>query len=124
MSEAEISAVVQTYAQSWNETDEGVRSELLEVAWGDDAQYTDPTAHVRGRHELVRHIGGFQEQWPGARIEMSSGVDLHHRMLRFRWQMIGPDGTVTLEGMDFGEVGDDGRLQRIVGFFGPFPPLG
>jgi hypothetical protein len=28
-----------------------------------------------------------------------------------------------LEGMDFGELGDDGRLKRIVGFFGPFPSV-
>jgi hypothetical protein len=32
------------------------------------------------------------------------------------------DPTALVEGMDFGELGDDGRLKRIVGFFGPFPP--
>ena len=47
----------------------------------------------------------------------------HHEMLRFSWQMIGGEGTVLLEGMDFGEVGSDGRLQRIVGFFGSFPAI-
>jgi hypothetical protein len=28
-----------------------------------------------------------------------------------------------LEGMDFVELAADGRLQRIVGFFGAFPPV-
>jgi hypothetical protein len=26
-----------------------------------------------------------------------------------------------LEGMDFGELAEDDRLRRIVGFFGPLP---
>jgi hypothetical protein len=30
---------------------------------------------------------------------------------------------VALEGMDFGELATDGRISRIVGFFGPFPAL-
>jgi hypothetical protein len=28
-----------------------------------------------------------------------------------------------MEGFDVGELGPDGRLRRIVGFFGPFPPI-
>ena len=31
--------------------------------------------------------------------------------------------TVAMDGMDFGEVGPDGRLKSITGFFGPFPEL-
>ncbi|HEY8739929.1 MAG TPA: hypothetical protein VIN56_05010 [Candidatus Dormibacteraeota bacterium] len=31
------------------------------------------------------------------------------------------EGNVTLEGFDVGELGDDGRLTKITGFFGPFP---
>jgi hypothetical protein len=30
---------------------------------------------------------------------------------------------IELEGVDFAEVGPDGRIQRIAGFFGPCPPL-
>jgi hypothetical protein len=29
------------------------------------------------------------------------------------------DGKVFLEGIDFGELNSDGKLHRIVGFFGP-----
>jgi hypothetical protein len=42
--------------------------------------------------------------------------------LRFSWRLIQPDGTA-IEGMDFGELDGDGRIKRIVGFFGPFTPL-
>jgi hypothetical protein len=37
--------------------------------------------------------------------------------------MVSPEGSRVLEGLDFGEVGSDGRLIRITGFFGPPSPI-
>ena len=74
-------------------------------------------ARAEGRDGLSRHIAGFQEQWPGYRIDVITGPDGHGPHLRFGWAMKRPDGSVELEGMDYAEVGG-GRLTRIVGFFG------
>jgi hypothetical protein len=115
--------VVNVYGAAWNEPDEAARRKLLEQAWADDGVYCDPTATVDGRDALLAHIGGFQTMLPGARIETSSGVDEHDGWLRFAWTMISADGTPAMEGFDVGELGPDGRLRRIVGFFGPFPPI-
>ena len=35
--------------------------------------------------------------------------------------MLAADGSVTVEGTDFGEVDGEGTLRRIVGFFDPLP---
>jgi hypothetical protein len=43
----------------------------------------------------------------------------HHEKFRFTWRMVLADGKVFLEGIDFGELNSDGKLHRIVGFFGP-----
>ncbi len=112
---------VAAYAAAWNEADEDARRALLERSWTEDGVYIDPTGRAEGRSALVRHIGGFHARMPGNRIEMASGVDEHDGLLRFTWQMLGPDGVVALDGMDFGELDGDGRLKLIVGFFGPFP---
>jgi hypothetical protein len=40
------------------------------------------------------------------------------------WELVGPDGAVALAGLDVGEVAADGRLRRIVGFFGQLPARG
>lgn len=114
--------VVAAYAAAWDEHDDGARRALLERAWTDDGVYTDPTAHAEGREALLEHIGGFQARMPGFRIVAASGVDGHGGCLRFAWQMLDPQGQVALEGLDFGEQAPDGRLKRIVGFFGPLPP--
>lgn len=49
------------------------------------------------------------------------GVDTHHGHLRFAWELVGPDGQVAVAGVDVGELAEDGRLRRIVGFFGDLP---
>jgi SnoaL-like domain len=115
--------IVTAYAAAWNEQGEDARRSLLERSWTDDGVYCDPSGRAEGRAALVRHIGGFHARMPGNRIELTSGVDEHDGLLRFSWRMLGPDGVVLLDGMDFGELDGDGRLKRIVGFFGPFPAV-
>ena len=107
---------------AWCEPDRALRQQILEGIWAEDGTYTDPTAHVAGRRGLVDHIGGFFEQFPGARVVLSSVVDSHHEQLRFNWCVVLPDGKVLLEGIDFGELSADGKLRRIVGFLGPLAP--
>lgn len=114
--------VVTSYGAAWNEPDEDARRKLLNQGWADDGIYCDPTATVSGREALVTHIAGFHQQFPGARIEVASGVDEHDGWLRFAWTMVGADGATIMDGFDVGELAPDGRLRRIVGFFGPFPP--
>lgn len=113
---------VTAYGSSWNEADEAKRRALLEAAWADDGVYCDPTAEARGRDALLEHIAGFRELFPGARIEPTSAVEEHHGWARFAWAMVGADGATAVEGFDVCEFAPDGRLQRIVGFFGSFPP--
>ena len=114
----ELPELITLYTGAWCEPDRARRQQLLERAWAEDGTYSDPAAHVVGRMALVDHIGGFFEQFPGARIELASGIDSHHEKLRFTWCMLLADGKVYVEGMDFGELCTDGKLHRIVGFFG------
>jgi hypothetical protein len=118
------------YAEAWNTPDATVRRELLHIGLADDCSYTDPAYEARGKEELADHIGrslsgeAYDGLGAGARIPISSGVDQHHVMFRFTRVLIEPqERRILLEGMDFVELAaDDGRLQRITGFFGGFPP--
>jgi hypothetical protein len=112
--------IVDAYCAAWNEGDDAKRRALLESSWADKGTYTDPTAHVEGRDALDAHIAGFTERMPGHRIDPTSWVDEHHGWFRFSWKIVGPDGATVLEGFDVGEQAADGRIARIVGFFGAF----
>lgn len=124
-----LNNVVLAYIEAWSTPDEAVRRELLDASLADDASYTDPAYEVRGKEEIASHIGrslsgeAYGGAGAGARIPISSGVDQHHGLFRFSWVMVDPQDQLLLEGMDFVELAGDGRLQRITGFFGAFPPI-
>ncbi len=118
---ANTNEIVHAYMAAWNEKDEGKRRQLLEKAWADDGRYTDPMSDAAGREALVALISQFHKQMPGAGILPTSGIDGHHGRLRFAWKMTAPDGSTGMEGIDIGRLSEDGRLQSIVGFFGPPP---
>ena len=115
--------IVLAYVAAWVETDEGKRRALLEKSWAENGTYNDPTVEVVGREALVQHIGGIHKRFAGHRIILTSGVDEHHGWLRFTWAMVSPEGSRVSEGIDFGEVGSDGRLIRITGFYGLLSPI-
>jgi hypothetical protein len=118
-----LAETVGTYSEAWA-ADDAERRRLLEVAWHEDGVYSDPVGRADGREALVSHIAGFQEQFPDHRIVVTSGVDEHDGCFRFAWALSDADGDVVMEGVDFGEVADDGRIARIVGFFDPLPEAG
>jgi hypothetical protein len=42
--------------------------------------------------------------------------------MRTTWVYLNPDGSEIEHGMDFSELAADGRIRRVVGFFGDPPP--
>ena len=109
------------YVSAWNEPDAATRLKILERCWADDAAYVDPNVDLGGRSALCEHISKMQAKRPGARIEMLSGVDLHHHVVRFLWRLVRADGSFGETSIDFGEVDASGRLTKISGFFGEAP---
>jgi len=99
------------------------QADLLAKSWAEHGIYSDPRSEAVGREALVQHIRQIQRRFAGHHIVLTSGVDEHHECLRFTWARVSPEGQRVSEGIDFGEVGSDGRLTRITGFFGPPVPL-
>jgi hypothetical protein len=114
-----VTAVVETYLAMWNEEDAAKRAVLIEQAWAPDGHYVDPLLEARGYAQLDRMVAGVQGSYPGHRFRATSGVDAHHDQLRVAWELVAPDGSVTVGGIDAGALAPDGRLARITGFFGP-----
>ena len=123
MDKRAITDTVTQYMAAWNEPDVAARGALLAQCWSDDGVYVDPTVSLKGRSALAAHIATVQASRPGAQLDFMSGIDIHHNMVRFLWRLVRADGTCGDTSIDFGEIGPDGRLVRIVGFFGPAPTL-
>jgi len=112
---------VDAYFEMWNEEDAVKRAEHIERAWEDDGHYVDPLLEARGRPGLSEMVEAVQGLYPGHRFRPTSGVDLHHDLIRFGWELVAPDGTVAAAGLDVGVVSVGGKLRRIAGFIGPLP---
>lgn len=116
-----VVASVLDYVAAWNEPNEATRLQILTRCWAEDAGYVDPNVELRGPTALCAHISKVQAARPGARIEMMSGVDVHHNVVRFLWRLVHADGGFGDTSIDFGEVDAAGKLIGIVGFFGDVP---
>jgi hypothetical protein len=116
-------AAVEGHCAAWSTTDRVERDQLLARVFAPDGVYSDPTpAYVVGRAALSAHIAEFQRRNPGARFRCSA-PQTHHGAMRVSWLLLKPDGTVDMAGMDFYELGQDGLIRRVTGFFGPPPAI-
>lgn len=116
-------ATVAAYCQAWSTADRAAREKLLVQVWTPDGIYTDPESTVvRGRRALSNEIETFLHKNPGSHFRCSA-PQVHHQTMRFAWRLLRADGTEWTQGMDFGELAADGRIRRIVGFFGPLPTV-
>jgi hypothetical protein len=121
MSDEALAGMIDQYCAAWGEDDPTRRADMLQDVWAERATYTDPTAHVEGRSNLVAHISAVRQQLPGARIVRISAIDRHNHCARFGWRLEQADGSALPEGIDIAEF-RDGKLQSIIGFFGALKP--
>lgn len=114
-------ATVDAYFAMLNETDAHRRVAAAAQAWTEDGAYVDPLQEATGHEALCDMAAGVHARFPGQRFVRTSGIDAHHGLVRFGWELGDGEGTVTVAGIDVGIVAPDGRLSRIAGFFGPLP---
>ena len=106
------------YGEAWNVSDAQERRRLLEAALTEDCELIEPRGRFPGRDAIVERITGFSNRFPGARVDITTGVDEHNRFARYGWKIIDQDGSALLDGLDVVERAADGRLERVVMFFG------
>ena len=76
---------------------------------------------VAGVDGLLAAIAGVQERFPGWTIRLRAGVEVHHDVARFTWQL-GPDGAEPpVVGFDVATFAPDGRIAAAAGFLDKVP---
>lgn len=113
--------LIDTYFAMWRATDEAERAELVARVFADGGRHVDPHADAVGHEGLVAMLAGVHAVYPGFAIDRTSGIDQHGAQLRFSWQLTAADGTPVVAGLDVAELAPDGRIARVVGFWGDLP---
>ena len=65
----------------------------------------------------------FHREDPGFRPVLTSGFDAHGRWVRFSIAVLDPDHNVVNQGWDIVEMAADGKIARVITFWGPLPEL-
>jgi hypothetical protein len=105
---------------AWNERDLNLVRAHLDKALAPEVVFIDPTIETRGLDEFEQNVRAFRGKYPTAMVRLSSGVDSHHHLHRYGWE-IAVDSKVVLVGFDVTETSADGKVVRVLGFFGPLP---
>lgn len=111
--------LIDDYSSSLLEPDEERRRCLLARIWADNCEVILPGLHLRGRDEINTHISRIHSEYYGsASPTLVGSVDAYDDVLRYEWRILGPLGDAVAEGVNFAERADNGRLRRVVVFFG------
>ncbi len=114
----DVAGVLAAYLAMWNEDDAPTRPTFIEKAFTPDGRYADPASDVMGYAAINEMVSGVRAHYAGHTFVAASGIDVHHDQLRVAWQLVAPGGGVAVAGIDIGELAGDGRLRRMIGFFG------
>lgn len=116
-----IDTTVDRALSAYCDPDPARRAATIADVWASDGELLDPPLQGRGHAELAALTDAVLSHFPDHIFRRTSGVDMHNGVARYAWELVGPTGAVGVAGLDVAEVGDDGKLRRIVGFFGPLP---
>jgi SnoaL-like domain len=118
----EATELVQRYLAVWNESDPEERLAAIRTLWADGGAYVDPLAEVAGHDQISALVGAVQQQLPGHVFRLLDGVDAHHNVARFWWELVPGDGGESVaEGFDVATTEGDGRIRSVVGFLDKVP---
>jgi hypothetical protein len=118
-----IDAVLTDYIAAWSEADATKRNAKLAASVAKDVYYADLTpVKTTTLADLSKHMGAQITKYRGVRMKKLSGPDLHHERMRFLWARTDTTDAPIADGLDYMEVGPDGKFTRIVGHFDPVPP--
>ncbi len=118
-----LTRTIDTHLAGYCEPDRDRRLELLGAAWQPDGQLLDPPLDGAGIETIADLVDAVLAHYPAHRFARTTEVDEHHGYARYGWVLTAPDGTPAIIGTDVVELGDDGKLVLVVGFFGELVAL-
>ena len=111
------------YLDAFVEQDSARRLVLLEQGLIPNAEIWGPKRVFTGYAEVSEKIAGFHENWPNCRLVLASGIVCFNNAGHFANAIVDSHGSVLTSGYSVVELAQDGRISRVLAFWGPQPPL-
>ena len=112
-----VNETVIRYIAAWNERDPARRRDLVLKTWTENGSYVDAHRQGTGHDSIDAMLAKTQDQFPGYRLNLVSGIEAHNDFVRFSWAAGGtPEAPLYLGGTDFVTLAPDGRIKAVAGF--------
>jgi uncharacterized protein YndB with AHSA1/START domain len=113
-----LAQAVDAFFAAWSEKDEARRRAALAAVATEDVTFADAFSCTAGIEDLVAHLAAAQLHMPGVALERSGDVRHCQGTALADWVAKGPDGAPRGRGTNVVELAPDGRIARVVGFWG------
>lgn len=120
---ASFEATIDQHLAAYCDGDSARRAAAVARTWCADGRLVDPPLQSRGHDGISAQAEALLSQFPGHSFRRCSGIDQHNGFARYEWQLCNAEGQAVVQGCDFAEFDDSGRLRQVVGFFGPLPAV-
>ena len=118
-----MASTIDSHLQAYAMADADRRNALVAANWSADGELLDPPLEGRGHAEISALADAVLTHFAGHRFERTTAVDSHHGFARYGWELRASDGTNAVSGIDVVQFDEEGKLLRVVGFFGPLEPV-
>lgn len=115
---AGAAAAVDAFLAAWSEKDASRRRASLLAVSLEEVAFADAFSCTSGLDDLVAHLGAAQVHMPGLVLERSGDVRQCQGTAVADWVAKGPDGSARGRGTNVFDLAPDGRIARVVGFWG------
>jgi len=114
----DLRPAVDAFFAAWSEKDEARRRAALAAVATDDVTFADAFSCTAGIEDLVAHLAAAQFHMPGVVLERTGDVRQCQGTALADWVAKGPDGVPRGRGTNVFDLAPDGRIRRVVGFWG------
>ena len=123
MEPSEFFRPLKPYLDAFFEHDAARRLALLEQSLTSNAEIWGPKQVFAGYAEISEKIEGFHKNWPNCRLVLAGGIVCFNNAGHFANAIVGMDDSVLASGHSVVELAQDGRISRVLAFWGPQAPL-
>jgi len=115
---AGLAQAVDAFLAAWSEKGEARRRTALAAVVTEDVTFADAFSCTAGIEDLVAHLAAAQVHMPGLVLSRAGDVRQCQGTALADWVAKGPDGASRGRGTNVFDLAPDGRIRRIVGFWG------